>query len=218
MLIFILLVTVIIIAAYFILKNADKDAGPLKSLKPMLNEELSQELAPGKFAQWIDDPPLYLDERIPMVHLLLKDPHWIYAYWSWGVDTAKTFQLHYGSGSWEKSTPVLRYQEVETDTSFDIFINDYARSWYFQPRYPNTTAKVFLGRILDGQFIQMANSNLLPIPHPGPSPEVDPQWQPVFSILPYHQEVGVHLKDKEVGGTSSIGLSSWSYPSRKDEK
>jgi hypothetical protein len=207
MLIFIIFLLVILIGGYFAFRYVEQVRPPRKIAgEPSLNFEFNEEIEPRmtklhykgeekhelddpqkkttNFAQWEDDPPIYLNIKHPHVHFLLKDPDWLFSYWHWGQETYDEFNRNHGANAWENSRPVIRYQELDTGNMIDIGINDYVHTWYIKVNRRNVPVRLFLGRLLNGNFIHLATSNTLKIPLGGVSPNIDPLWRPVAGLIP----------------------------------
>jgi hypothetical protein len=211
---------VILIGGYFAFRHVEQVRPPKKIAgEPSLNFEFNEEIEPKmtilqrqgevnhelesqkktiNFAQWEDDPPIYLNIKNPHIHFLLKDPDWIFCYWHWGQETHGEFNQNHGFHAWGNSIPVIRYHELDTDTIFDIQINDFTHTWYIKVHKRNVPVRLYLGRILNGSFIHLATSNTLKVPLGGVSPNIDPAWRPVAGLMP-----DGHI---EAGGISSPEL------------
>lgn len=187
MLIFILFVLLIVIGGYFAFRYVERTTPASKILTPQTDMEFSEELTGQKkadvFAPWEDNPQLQLSDDRPSIHLMLKDPEWLYCYWHWGSNSQEIFQDFYNE-PWEKSVPVLRYHELKTNVTFDLKISHQQNSQYIRTNCPNTSVIIYLGRILNGKFIQLACSNMVTIPTGHMAFEIDPHWQPIEGLMP----------------------------------
>lgn len=101
----------------------------------------------------------YGDNRIV---LMVRDPHWIFAYW----ETKD-----------QRQEKILRVYDTENWSSFDIEINGGARNWYVKVPAPNRTYCVDIGYIApDGEFVAVARSNWVTTPLDRMSDVIDEQW------------------------------------------
>ncbi|MDW7674222.1 MAG: DUF4912 domain-containing protein [Bacillota bacterium] len=203
MLVFIIFVLLLAIAGYYAFRYVDRTPIQKKITgKPDFGFEFNEELEPenlelarkhelydhdpykieGRFAQWEDDPPIYLNANEPAIHVLMKDPKWLYCYWHWGHDAKARFEDKFGKDAWADSQPFIRYHEAESGYTADTHINDFDDSWYFRVHNPNSSVRLYLGRIFRGEFVTIAASNLLVIPLGGLSPNIDPNWQPIHEL------------------------------------
>lgn len=125
-----------------------------------------------------DFPHAYGDNRIV---LLVRDPHWLHAYWEITDDKYREASAILG-GDFKSSREVLRIHDASTQpwSSFDINIFGGARNWYINVPRPNRTYVVDIGCISpDGRFIVMARSNAVTTPRDGPSDIIDEEWMTI---------------------------------------
>ena len=104
-------------------------------------------------------PSGYGDNRIV---LIVRDPHWVFAYW----ETKDRQQ--------EK---ILRVYDTDSWSSFDIEITGGARNWYIKVPAPNRTYCVDIGyKTPDGKFVAVARSNWVTTPLDRMSDVIDERW------------------------------------------
>jgi len=139
--------------------------------------------------------------------LLVRDPHWTFAYWevTHGKLEAGMAQLGCnGSGSL-----TLRVYDV-TDTDFnghnahgykDISVFERVGSWYVNTGMPGRSFIIDLGlKAPDGRFITLARSNAVKTPPDSVSSILDEEW-----VLPEQDYRRIFALS---GGYSAIGASS----------
>ncbi len=104
-------------------------------------------------------PPGYGDNRIV---LMVRDPHWLYAYW----ETKD-----------QRREKILRVYDTENWQSFDIEVTGGARNWYIRVPAPNRTYCVDIGYYdSGGKFIALVRSNWVTTPLDRMSDVIDEQW------------------------------------------
>lgn len=97
--------------------------------------------------------------------LMVRDPHWLYAYWEISPEKRNAFIQEFGQDLWEKSYPVLRITNVSKNESFFIRINDYTNNWYIYVEDANSLFVAEIGRSIAQQFfINLASSNYIYTP------------------------------------------------------
>jgi uncharacterized protein len=133
-----------------------------------------------------DLPLEYDDTRIV---LMVRDPEWVYAYWSISEKDRERFEL---SRDEHDQPLILRIQESLLSGSeqiYDVPVNDFTSSWYLRVNEQTGSAKITLG-INDkkGVFITLAVSNQVCLPKIGIAPEEDLQFAEIDDET-YHQIV-----------------------------
>jgi hypothetical protein len=122
----------------------------------------------------IEIPKGYNVDRIVA---LVRDPHWIFAYWE--VTDRKYRELERAFGStWPSCKMILRVYDrsSESERHFDIALTRESRNWYInvsaQCRY-----QIAIGALSpDGRFELVAISNIVETPSDRVSDRVDEQW------------------------------------------
>jgi len=101
-------------------------------------------------------PPRYNETRAV---LMVRDPHWAYAYWD--VEDAQAARVRRDAGFEQL---VLRVQDLQPASSFDIPIQWSDASWYIY--LPNQDADYLLelGYMASGKFRLLARSNQVHTP------------------------------------------------------
>lgn len=139
---------------------------------PLYNPSLSQP-SPREL------PDNYGDNQI---YLLIRDPHWIYAYWEIQKDHQEAHLAELG-GSWDQVTSVLRVYDISDPdgktTFFDVILRNMVTAWYLNV-LPNHSYYVEIGLLhRDGRFIALARSNFITTPRSGMSEVIDEKWMSV---------------------------------------
>jgi hypothetical protein len=195
---------------------------------PPLPEHLTGVAVLAKQEQQI--PQDYNDTQIV---LMVRDPYWIYSYWSISEETrnliSKTVTV------WEELSLVLRVYDItncnfdgsNSNYFFDISINQGVNNWYIHVGGPNRTFCVDLGFIQEnGNFYTITRSNIVSTPRDNVSDVIDEEWMIIeedFRKL-YHLTAGgignssaelveslIKRLEREMG---SQAISSMSSPSK----
>lgn len=167
--------------------------------KPALsfNEEIAEELAipisqqEQKKEQFYPREPELPDfYGVDRLVLMVRDPHWLYAYWEVSATKQEEFNANYGSGAWDTSSPVLRVYEVNGESIessnllvyADIGLSNKDINWHINVGKPNSNFCVDFGRILDGKFITILRSNIVTTPRESLSDCFDEEWMWIEDI------------------------------------
>jgi len=124
-------------------------------------------------------PDNYGDNQI---YLLVRDPHWLFAYWEIQKDHQEENLAKLG-GNWESVISILRVYDVTNPDRkppfFDVVLKNMATAWYLNV-LPNHSYYVEIGLLhRDGRFISLARSNYVTTPRSGMSEIIDEQWMSV---------------------------------------
>lgn len=200
------------------------------------NEEVAEELAVHALEPEPKPEPVPLSEmELPKAYgidrliLMVRDPHWLYAYWEISATKQEEFDSNFGVGAWNSSRPVLRVYEVAGEefngsnaiSYTDIGIGEENDNWYINVGKPNRTFCVDLGRIFpDGRFVTLLRSNTVTTPRESLSECLDEEWMWIEGIynalnkVPYGMSSPLMLErmGRRKGllplGISSPGVSS----------
>jgi hypothetical protein len=125
-----------------------------------------------------DFPHSYGDTKIV---LLVRDPHWIYAYWE--ITESKYNEVaNILGGGFNGAKETLRIYDTSSKPwkSFDITVPYGSRNWYINVPDANHTYVVEIGFLSpDGRFIVMARSNAVTTPRDAMSEVIDEEWMTV---------------------------------------
>lgn len=156
--------------------------------------------------------------------LMVRDPHWLFAYWEISATKQDEFEMTFGRGAWSSSRPVLRIYEVAGESftgdnliNFtDIGIQEEADNWYINVGKANSTFCVDLGRVLpDGRFVTILRSNMVTTPRVSVSECLDEEWMWIeeiynaLSMLPYGMSSPLlAIRMGGARGIQPLGISS----------
>jgi len=107
-----------------------------------------------------------------IVKLLFQTPKTLFVYWDITDEDRKNYQEQYGENFFEDTKPVLVIHNETMNYSFEIEINDFANSWYFNIPNPNCKYVIELGRrpknpniSLPDNYLYITSSNQLASPN-----------------------------------------------------
>lgn len=131
---------------------------------------------------------------------LVKDPHWIYAYWEITPTAVRQFESLYGPGSWELSQPLLHVYDLTElghaataeQPFLEIPLTGHATNWYIRVGRPRHTFKLKLGRRLPNNvFVPLVTSNIVTTPGDSISDVIDPLWPPLEAVWETYAKYGL---------------------------
>lgn len=197
------------------------------------NEEIAEELAvpPPEPVKTEPAPPPEMElpnaYGIDRLVLLVRDPHWLYAYWEISATKQEEFNSNFGLEAWNASRPVLRVYEVAGDhfngsnaTSYtDIGLGEQDDNWHINVGKANSNYCVDLGRIFpDGRFITLLRSNMVTTPREALSDILDEEWMWIEGIYDTLNQINYGMSSPVIAekmglqaiplGISSPGVSS----------
>ena len=138
--------------------------------------------APVEVYQGEEGPAL--PEHLPttVLEAMPRDPHWIYLYWEVCSEDKDKIRSQYGEWVFERSVPILRIHDIETDSWRDMPVLLDARSWYL-PVAPDKPYQFELGIVIpEGGFVALASSREIRTPAAEPSFQDEEQWLAVEEL------------------------------------
>ncbi|MFZ5650473.1 MAG: DUF4912 domain-containing protein [Bacillota bacterium] len=178
---------------------------PRRNKKPIIQreyqrftEEYSVELADPVKKQTLLEPVPELPQSYGLDRLVLmvRDPHWLYAYWEITATKMEEISVKLGPRSWDNSRPVLRVYDVtgvdfngaNAKRYFDCSLNEYSDNWYINVAEANRSYCVDLGRLFpDGSFVTILRSNIVTTPRDALSDRLDEEWMWIEGLYTRHQ-------------------------------
>lgn len=107
--------------------------------------------------------------RSPQVHVLAKDPHWMFSWWDLESQTPVLLRVH-------DVTDVI-FDGTNSHFSFDIDVGASARgSWYIRVPHAGRVYLIEAGASDHGTFRPLARSNPAFFPSEGPSEDQTLRW------------------------------------------
>lgn len=100
-----------------------------------------------------------------MVKVLFQTPNKLFVYWEISENDRKDLLNYNGDNFFEHSIPFLIVRNNTKNYYFEIQINDYANSWYFDVPDSNCEYTVDLVRKFNNVPIQISSSNELEVPN-----------------------------------------------------
>jgi|GEM_PF-1643577 len=166
-------------------KNTQISSAMINRVSPFnaqFDFEASQEFSMIGTIEYFNPIELNLGDETHII-LLAKNPYWLYAYWHILEDTIKSFEDRFGNKSWENHNLCLKLANLSTQKEYLLPISNYADSWYIKVDDTHCQWQVYLGKMVPEEgLIILAKSNLAITPPLGPSPIIDPEWEPLGEI------------------------------------
>lgn len=116
-------------------------------------------------AEYYDLPYRY---NQTIVKILYQTPKILFVYWDISDDDRLKFISEYGENFFNETRPILKIHNLTLNYSFEIEINDFANSWYFNINDANCYYSVELGRrpIKNySEYIYISSSNSIESPN-----------------------------------------------------
>jgi len=95
-----------------------------------------------------------------IVKILAQTPNRMFVYWDISDEDRKKYEAEYGLDFFNNSVPVLIVHNKTKNYSFEIQINDFASSWYFDVDDAKCEYFIELGRRAKGNSISIPNNYL----------------------------------------------------------
>lgn len=107
-----------------------------------------------------------------VVKILAQTPKTLFVYWDISDDDRKRYAEKFGEKFFENTVPVLIVHNKTMNYSFEIEINDFANSWYFNVNDAKCDYEIELGRrartqevSLPNNYMYVASSNVIEAPN-----------------------------------------------------
>lgn len=107
-----------------------------------------------------------------VVKILAQTPKTLFVYWDISDDDRKRYAEEFGEKFFENTVPVLIVHNKTMNYSFEIEINDFANSWYFNVNDAKCDYEIELGRrartqevSLPNNYMYVASSNVIEAPN-----------------------------------------------------
>ena len=109
-----------------------------------------------------------------VVKILAQTPNTLFVYWDISDDDRKKYIEEFGKDFFESTIPVLIVHNRTMNYSFEIEINDFANSWYFNVNDAKCDYEIELGRrpkplvaniSLPNNYMHIASSNIIEAPN-----------------------------------------------------
>jgi len=128
---------------------------PVSTKKEKIKKRAEQSLAPT--IEYYDLPYRY---NKTIVKVLTQNPNRMFVYWDISDEDRKKYEGEYGIDFFDKSVPVLVVHNKTKNYSFEIQINDFANSWYFDIDDAKCEYSLELGRRSKENSISIPNNYL----------------------------------------------------------
>lgn len=107
-----------------------------------------------------------------VVRILAQTPNTLFVYWDISDDDRRKYIEQFGENFFNNTVPVLIVHNKTMDYSFEIEINDFANSWYFNINDPKCDYEIELGRRakqnevnLPNNYMHVTSSNVIETPN-----------------------------------------------------
>ena len=107
-----------------------------------------------------------------VVKILAQTPNTLFVYWDISDLDRKKYIDEYGEDFFQSTVPVLIVHNKTMNYSFEIEINDFANSWYFNVNDAKCDYEIELGRrarvsniVLPNNYMHVASSNVIEAPN-----------------------------------------------------
>ena len=142
-------------------KSSNKKSTNLKTSKKSSSQKKTS-VNKLKLIEYYDLPNKY---NQTIVKVLFQTPKQLFVYWEISESDKTNLLNNNGDNFFECSTPFLRVNNDTKNYSFEIEINDYANSWYFDVPDSNCKYSVELIRKFNNTSITIKQSNELEVPN-----------------------------------------------------
>ena len=103
--------------------------------------------------------------------MLYQNPTTLFVYWEISGTDIENYKKQYGDNFFEKTEPILTVYNDSMNYQFDVVINDFANSWYFNIKDAECNYHVELGRRpkyngnIERDYIYITSSNNIESPN-----------------------------------------------------
>lgn len=129
-------------------------------------------------------PENYGDDRIIA---MVRDPYWVHVYWELSRRAIQRVEAALGQ-DWYRAKPILRIYDVTSEDTTssaekhvrDIEVHGGVSHWYIDIKGINRSYRIDIGYVTEkSRFFVLARSNVVTMPKPGISDQVDENWKSV---------------------------------------
>lgn len=149
-------------------KSTAKKVATKKSTKEALTSSVTKAVAPT-IVEYYDLPYKY---NQTVVKILYQNPTTLFVYWEISDTDIENYKRQYGDNFFETTKPVLVVYNDTMNYSFEIDINDFANSWYFNIndskcnyRVELIRRPVFYNEKIKSDYIYITSSNKIESPN-----------------------------------------------------
>ena len=151
-------------------KTATKKASKsTSSSSKETTSKVNTKKALDKVLEYYDLPFTY---NKTLVKILAQTPNTLFVYWEISDEDRNNFIKQYGENFFTNTRPVLIVHNKTKNYSFEIEINDFANSWYFNVNDSKCEYEIELGRrtnsytnVIPNNYIGIAYSNKIEAPN-----------------------------------------------------
>lgn len=136
--------------------------------KKNISKNTNKKIEKAEHIEYYDLPYRY---NQTVVKILAQTPTTLFVYWDISDEDKKEYIKRYGENFFENTIPILLVKNKTMNYSFEIQINDFANSWYFNVKDAQCDYEIELGRkakqnILESyDYIPFVSSNIVESPN-----------------------------------------------------
>jgi len=151
-------------------KTSTAKKAPSKSGKTNSTKKLTKSKVKPEMIEYYDLPYRY---NQTVVKILAQTPNTLFVYWDISDEDKEKYITEYGKDFFEKTIPVLIIHNKTKNYSFEIEVNDFANSWYFNVNDADSLYEIEFGRrprpqsniIIPNDYLQIISSNKIEAPN-----------------------------------------------------
>lgn len=150
-------------------KTTTKKKVPSKSAKKTTTKKVTKPKIKPEIIEYYDLPYRY---NQTIVKILAQTPNTLFVYWDISDSDREAYQDKYGKDFFNTTVPILVVHNKTMNYSFEIEINDFANSWYFNINDANCEYEIELGRRaisatsnLPNNYMYLTSSNAIQSPN-----------------------------------------------------
>ena len=151
-------------------KTAINKKVPSKSNKKTTTKKVAKSTIKPEIIEYYDLPYRY---NQTIVKILAQTPNTLFVYWDISDEDREKYINEFGNDFFEKTVPVLIIHNKTQNYSFEIEVNDFANSWYFNVNDANSIYEIEFGRkskyesniTIENNYLPIASSNKIEAPN-----------------------------------------------------
>ncbi len=151
-------------------KVTTKKKAPSKTVKKNTTKKVTKSKTKPEIIEYYDLPYRY---NQTVVKILAQTPNTLFVYWDISDEDREKYIAEFGKDFFEKTIPVLIIHNKTQNYSFEIEVNDFANSWYFNIKDADCLYEIEFGRrpkhssniSIPNDYLQIVSSNKIEAPN-----------------------------------------------------
>jgi len=151
-------------------KTITKKKVPSKSTKKTTTKKVTKSKTKPEIIEYYDLPYRY---NQTIVKILAQTPNTLFVYWDISDEDKKKYISEFGKDFFEKTVPILIIHNKTQNYSFEIEVNDFTNSWYFNVNDADCLYEIEFGRkpkyqaniLIPNNYLQIVSSNKIEAPN-----------------------------------------------------